>query len=169
MAYRQAKTEAEFKAAQPKTRLYPDEERALFNWAMQNRTWVSLANGKGNDKLNKIKIPPNKIKDVMKVAAYLAPSMNIEEGNGSSEKRGMATAIETAMQENATMLYIMLNFNKNRKPTDTELKKVYPAIDDVWEKSFETTTKVLKEYLTSAVTQGMMKSKSGWDGSKKGM
>lgn len=148
MAYRQAKNPNEFKNAQPQKRLYPLEEEALYEWALANGGWVSLADNKGNSSLKTIKcslkVPPMIQKD-------LAPSMKILEGLGSTEGRGQGSAIETAMQENATLVYIDKVFNSRRVPTLKELQEKYPAVDDTWTLSFATTTKVLKNYLNNTL------------------
>ncbi len=116
MPYIQATTEAEFKAAKPKkNRLYPVQERALFEWAMNNSTWVSLADNVGVAKLNTIKIALDKGHPGLTKAAKIASDMKIIPGQGSSATRGKSTA-DTKITENLQCIYLAAKYeNVNRE------------------------------------------------------
>lgn len=126
MAYIQVRTEAEFKAAKPQPRKFLKQERALFDWAMENKTYVSLADG--SEKLYKIKIPPNMFNAAKKFAIEKAPDMKIVEGNGST-LRGQSSA-KTKVTENLQCIYLAAKY-ETKSYDRIDLEKVTSFYGDL--------------------------------------
>jgi hypothetical protein len=98
-----------------------------------------------NTPFNKIKVPRvvgekiniTQLKTFLKTKKKIdITGVEISFGNGSGAGSG-TSAVETAMQENATRLYCEVYMNTKKFPTTAEVQKVYPKVDDDWFATFE--------------------------------
>lgn len=74
--------------------------------------------------------------------------LTIKFGNGSGAK-GNSSAIETAMQENATLFCCEQVIEKKGMPTGDKIAEIYPDYDDSWHNTFKMSSSALKQWLKS--------------------
>lgn len=93
-------------------------------------------------------VPIFDVRATLAAAGVDVKKLKIEYGTGSvNVGAGIGSAIETKKQEEGSLLYFEKYIEERLFPSFTELKKVYPNVDDTWIKTFEGQARGLKQYL----------------------